>query len=597
MVPESDSLDTENAGSPEMEGDSYEAACLKVWEQTKRELQLDFNKRFQYYDQLVQRSLEGCESLSAAKRGGTPSMESLPPLVARKFKKPTRPPVSFTKVSSDFESPGELRAEATGPWFKEEEDMRSQSKTLLRAFKHSQTEEDLLSTLSVYDDVKRRPSSMTQRALIRFREKTRGKSMLRRAGTLSRIADVFEGAKYWLEAVDQPPPVGRLARVVTSAAFDVGCTFVIILDSIFTSAEANRSMVEKGEAAPLSSTIVEIAFSSFYLLELILKLMVFKRYFFCNLDRAWNWFDLLLVVQAWIGIFMQWALSGSEGGADVTFMRLVKLVKLGKILRIFRAVRFLTELRVMLMSVVNCLTVLGWAFIMLGLIMYVFAVFFVQLLSVYVGELDEYDTEATYELFGSVFVAMLSLFQASSGGRDWFEVYYVIHFSGVIGVTMFIFFMVFFQYAVVNILGGIFLEKAIAASQPDRESLALAQRRMDDKEVEELKALLTRMDKKGTGMLTTEQFLRQIADPMTRAYLRTMGLEINDAVMFFRLIKDTLGTDELSIEDFVKRLGRMKGGASALDLQTLAFEVSIVRRMLDSFCTQFEMQSSHGGQV
>ena len=57
-----------------------------------------------------------------------------------------------------------------------------------------------------------------------------------------------------------------------------------------------------------------------------------------------------------------------------------------------------------------------------------------------------------------------------------------------------------------NILTGIFLEKATAAAQPDRESLALEQRRNNDRIAQELLELLVEMDKDDSGTVTLEEF-------------------------------------------------------------------------------------------
>lgn len=56
-----------------------------------------------------------------------------------------------------------------------------------------------------------------------------------------------------------------------------------------------------------------------------------------------------------------------------------------KVLRVFRAIRFLKELHVMVTSIIGSLVSLGWSIVMLGLILFVFALFFVQQMAAYLS--------------------------------------------------------------------------------------------------------------------------------------------------------------------------------------------------------------------
>merc|ERR1712084_21883 len=105
-------------------------------------------------------------------------------------------------------------------------------------------------------------------------------------------------------------------------------------------------------------------------------MVVHKWFFFINGDMKWNIFDTILVLQGVLDNFL--ALIVDTEGADMTFARLLRLMKLGKIFRLFRAVRFLRDLRVMLFSIMSSFPALFWAAITLGLILYIFALMFVQ---------------------------------------------------------------------------------------------------------------------------------------------------------------------------------------------------------------------------
>merc|ERR1719272_1582917 len=107
-----------------------------------------------------------------------------------------------------------------------------------------------------------------------------------------------------------------------------------------------------------------------------------------------------------------------------------------------------------------------------------------------------------YTYFGSVGQSILTLYQSASGGIDWAEVYIVVAKSGTIAATGFIFFIWFFNFAVVNILSGIFIEKALEAAVPDREQLALDKRRAEQRDVNNLTELITAMDEDSNGNIS-----------------------------------------------------------------------------------------------
>jgi hypothetical protein len=151
---------------------------------------------------------------------------------------------------------------------------------------------------------------------------------------------------------------------------------------------------------------------------------------------------------------------------------------------------------------------------------------------------------------------------------------------GAFEAMAFIFFIGFYGFAVVTILSGIFIEKALAAAQPDRESMALEQRRVDESDTMQLKTLLRTIDCDRNGRLTYEEFTAALEDLHVQAYLRSLGLAVNDAAMFFNLLVQQSGTNELQIEDIAQRMCRMKGNATAMDLQSLMFETSIIRKLV-----------------
>jgi len=383
---------------------------------------------------------------------------------------------------------------------------------------------------------------------------------------------------------EEPDREGFLADFARSSAFNACCPIVILSDATYSTWSSNRSAEAPHLGPSEDMQIIEGIFTAFYVSELILKLLVHRRYYFSNDNMYWNIFDFVLVMQSMSDIVLTYLIS--SGGGSVTFMRLLRLLKLGKILRLFRAVRFLRDLSVMIVAIMNCMIALFWAFTVLALVLYVFALMMVQSMTGWRQEnlLNDRTTlpdEMDYNVrkyFDSVEKCILFLFMSATGGISWIEMYEVVQLGGALVSIAYIFFIGFFGFAVITILSGIFIEKALSASAPDRESMALEQRRQEEQEAEQMKDLILSMDVDNSGTLTLEEFSAAADDLYVKSYLRSLGLDIHDGVMFFSLLTSLSGVEELDIEDFVKRLGRMKGTATAMDLQSMMFELSIFRK-------------------
>jgi len=215
--------------------------------------------------------------------------------------------------------------------------------------------------------------------------------------------------------------------------------------------------------------VADISFLAFYSTELVLKVVVHRLYFFCNIDMKWNLFDLALIVLAGVDLIM--SSFGAEGTVDMTFMRSFRLLKLSKVLRMFRVLRFFADLRLMLDCVAGSFLSLLWCFVILGFFWIIFALLFVQGIAGYMIEkgssLTKDEKTTILDSFGSVQVAIFTLFQAISGGSDWKGFYDIVSRVGSLNAALFVFYIIFFIFAICNIVTSIFIDKAMKLAQPD----------------------------------------------------------------------------------------------------------------------------------
>merc|ERR1711920_1146973 len=129
------------------------------------------------------------------------------------------------------------------------------------------------------------------------------------------------------------------------------------------------------------------------MLELAVKLKVHKWYFFISgPEVGWNIFDFVLVSVAFYDIistvFLQ--LSNPAGAGMAQSLRMMRIAR---VLRMFRLVRLFSETRRMFVCVLGSLVSLFSSFMMLCLLFYLFALLFVQTLSLYL--MDNHGADPT----------------------------------------------------------------------------------------------------------------------------------------------------------------------------------------------------------
>eukprot|EP00747_Dinoflagellata_sp_TGD_P117023 gnl/TRDRNA2_/TRDRNA2_172513_c0_seq2.p1 gnl/TRDRNA2_/TRDRNA2_172513_c0~~gnl/TRDRNA2_/TRDRNA2_172513_c0_seq2.p1 ORF type:complete len:332 (-),score=59.62 gnl/TRDRNA2_/TRDRNA2_172513_c0_seq2:23-919(-) len=261
----------------------------------------------------------------------------------------------------------------------------------------------------------------------------------------------------------------------------------------------------------------------------------------------------------------------------------------------------------MVSSVLGSFLSLAWALVFMGLIMYLVAIGILQILPLGMEDLgDEVQEErrlnmaygdaskhwsiagprrldvleagtedmklldAIAILYGSIPRCFLTLFYSISGG-DW----------GILALPLvravpalgflFIAYIAFMTFGVLNVLTGILVDTAMQSAQMDRNELIQAEVEQQQELVDELKNMFTQCDKDGSGELTEKECRRLLRNRDVMAYLHALGVNPSEAHRIFALLDaDDSGT--LDSDEFVDGLVRYKGQASAIDVGYMMFE-------------------------
>merc|ERR1712232_1301148 len=112
-----------------------------------------------------------------------------------------------------------------------------------------------------------------------------------------------------------------------------------------------------------------------------MKLAAQRYLFLCGLEMYWNIFDTFLIGTSVYDLF-----SGS--GNSLSVWRILRIFRLIRLLKVIRRVEILESLNCMVYGIINCFAPLLWAIVILCVIMYAFAVFFMQAISGFLAHED-----------------------------------------------------------------------------------------------------------------------------------------------------------------------------------------------------------------
>jgi len=391
-----------------------------------------------------------------------------------------------------------------------------------------------------------------------------------------------------------PSDRGLLGRATGSQAFDGLCAFVILLNAVALGLEVNFEMGdaldEPGSDSewnpPVWLRVLQLSFIAFYMLELSLRLAATRSQFFRGVDRHWNMMDSLLVVTA---IYEEVSKSASveTGANDLSFLRLLRLLKMLKMFRVFRLLRFFRDIRTMLATLMGSFMALFWACIMLAVIQYALALVFLQGLSTYVREtpLDEMGPKTINNIatqWNSITEAMLTLYKATCGGKDWAELSDPIREASssnfYVYYILFLLYIAFFIVSVMNVLTGMFVDSASKIRDKDNED-------MIDLVIEDSRSTIGRFkefvldkmadrgapDGQGFSWDVIQRFRNSVP---VKELLRSLQLELPEARNIFKVLQMETGDyleDTVDVDEFI-HLCEAKLKDSNIVLATVAYE-------------------------
>lgn len=400
-----------------------------------------------------------------------------------------------------------------------------------------------------------------------------------------------------------------LRRLVASNRFELVFGLAIISNAIFIGIEVEVTTTSSEDKAPEVFRIISHLYALIFLLELCIRLGALGGSFFCKENWAWNILDLFIVVcSLWEGaVDLVFETQGPDMGrnsniTNVRIIRIVRITRLIRITRISRLMRFVKALRTLVYSIICTLKSLVWAMLLIGLLIYVFGIFFAQVSAQYLSDLQLPPQQASSgslclgsvaeyvdKYWGTLGRSMTTLFKVISGGINWQDCVDPLGDVHWIVAAVFYMFIAFAHFAVMNVVTGVFCQSAIESAQRDQDMVMQAIMANKQHHVKKLQDLFKNIDSADSGSITIEDLECNMQDAKVQAYFNSLELDIDDAWTFFKLL-DTSKGHSIKIEDFLLGCMRLRGSAKALDIAKLMHEQEVFAKHITSFMLYVEGQ-------
>lgn len=344
-----------------------------------------------------------------------------------------------------------------------------------------------------------------------------------------------------------------------------------------------------GDTVPKPSVIPDISFTAWFSVEILIKMAADRLDFFVGDEKYWNMFDMALVAEAIVGLFFE--------GSKLSFLRIFRVFRLVRVVKVVRSVKALARLRTMIFAILSSFVDLLWAFLVIVLIIFVFAIVFDNAVADYFDVLDRnnpvqlQDAKDMEFLFGNLIETMISLWSAVSGGNDWMNYGELLRKvpTGDLYFAIFNFYVAFCVVGMFNVVTGVFVDSAVCVRTGDE----VVQGYLDDlrQTTEEIKGFFKEADMDGSGTLNWDEFQHHMQNPAVKAYFSGLDIDPEEAEIIFTIL-DGNKSQEIKIDDFVNGTMKLKGSASKLDLMALMYDQTRQSMKFDALCEFVEEELS-----
>jgi hypothetical protein len=362
---------------------------------------------------------------------------------------------------------------------------------------------------------------------------------------------------------------GMFQAIAKHAYFENITLSIIVINAFWISVDTDGNTAETILTAKAVYIAADILFFTYFLLELFIRFMAFKRK--CNcLKDGWFVFDSTLVALYAFDPFIIGLMAAVSGGGGLDLPTAVlRLFRLARLSRLVRMLRSLPELMVMIKGMVTATTSVGYTLGLLLLITYVFSIALRNLAPTGDAVQEEYGDEAIVVcFFSSVPETMHHLIIFGTFLDDLSNFILTVKDQSIPCFMLSWLYVALASLTVMNMLIGVLCEVISAVAEEEKETMIV------DKVHEKFSHIVQTLDTNDDGTLSWEEFEKLLDNQEAMEALESVGVDPETMVdisedfffedgepvavtfgEFMDMVLDLRGGQQVTVKD-VMRLGK-----------------------------------------
>jgi len=266
-------------------------------------------------------------------------------------------------------------------------------------------------------------------------------------------------------------------------------------------------------ASPLSFQAVEHTFVALFTIEIVVRATALQTFRRAIRDR-WFVFDSVLVItmimEIWV-LTIFGLIMGNQETSSVGTLSMIRILRAIRVTRVARICQFFPELRTMVAGMLGGVRSVMLTYVILVVVTYTFAVFLRQLgISRGWGE----------EHFGTVPRSFYTLLFVSLFPDNAFLMDQILEDSKF-GAALYYFFLLLTAVTIMNMLIGILCDNVFQVSDKQKK------KRNVEKMSKVLKSVILSMDKDSDRIVTKNEFVSILDNPMALQMLTDIGVDVD----------------------------------------------------------------------
>eukprot|EP00931_Biecheleriopsis_adriatica_P036472 TRINITY_DN21007_c0_g1_i2.p1 TRINITY_DN21007_c0_g1~~TRINITY_DN21007_c0_g1_i2.p1 ORF type:complete len:580 (+),score=95.93 TRINITY_DN21007_c0_g1_i2:51-1790(+) len=334
-----------------------------------------------------------------------------------------------------------------------------------------------------------------------------------------------------------------------------------------------RPAIELWPSAPDALAIVETFFTVVFTTDVVLRII------FCGCDF---WRSPLNIVDFFVVLFGLLAIAFEFMSAvgNPSFVRMLRLVKIGRGLKALEHSPAVQSLQLLLKCLTASINTLFWSLCVLVGIQCIAAMVLGTALKDFLSDqnVDVEIRKSIFRYYGTFTKTMMTMFEILFA--NWIPAARVlIENVSEWWALVFVLYRCLVGFAVLNVVNAVFVQSTMKVAQQDQELLIAQKHRAAETTKRNLNNLFMEIDTSGDGELSYSELMAVLEDANMKLWMSALEIETHDLTTLFKLLDD--GDGNISTEEFLDGIGRLKGPAKAIDLASLLSQVVRMHEKID----------------